>query len=202
MLFKEQNLKWYSNTIKILEECGFYEPLNDKLLIPPEVLIKNVKQYLTTQYTHRWLNKLQTTTGKLRTFKQVKHTFKYESYLDLPFHLHSTITRLRISNHNLKIETGRYNLPSLPVNEKTCFNCFDKVEDELHFLLSCPAYQTSNEFTNLITCILNLNDTFNDFSDIDKWIFISSSEDQNMNYLLGKFIIKANEIRNNLINGI
>jgi len=100
----------------------------------------------------------------------------------------------------LKIETGRYNLPSLPVNEKTCFNCFDKVEDELHFLLSCPAYQTSNEFTNLITYILGLNGTFNDFSDIDSgWIFISLSEDQNMYYLVGKFIIKAIEIRNNLI---
>jgi len=29
--------------------------------------------------------KLQTTTGKLRTFRHVKYTFKYESYLDLPF---------------------------------------------------------------------------------------------------------------------
>jgi len=87
-------------------------------VIPPEVLIKNVEQYLSTQYTHKWLNELQTTTGKLRTFRQVKYTFKYESYLDLPFHLYSAITRLRISNHNLKIETGRYNLPPLPVNER------------------------------------------------------------------------------------
>jgi len=102
----------------------------------------------------------------------------------------------------LKIETGRYNLPSLPVNERTYFNCPDKVEDELHFLFNCPAYQTSNKFTNLITYILMLKGTFNDFSDIDKWIFISLSEDQNMNYLLGKIIIKANEIRNNLINCI
>jgi len=169
---------------------------------PPEVLIKNVEQYLSSQYTHKWLNELQISTGKLRTFRQVKYTFKYENYLDLPFHLRSAITRLRISNHNLKIETGRYNLPPLPVNERTCFNCPDKVEDELHFLFNCLANQTSNEFTNLITYILSLNSTFNDLPDIDKWIFISQSEDQNMYYLLGKFIIKANEIRNNLINCI
>jgi len=152
--------------MKILEECGFYEPLNDKLLIPPDALIKNLEFYLSTLYTHKWLNELQTTTGKLCTFKQVKHIFKYESYLDLPFHLCTAITRLQISNHNLKIETGRYNLPTLPVNERTCFNCPDKVEDELHFLFNCPAYQTSNEFINLITYILSLNGTFNDFSDI------------------------------------
>jgi len=119
-------------------------------LTPPEALIKSLEQYLSTQYTHKWLNELQTTTGKLRTFKQINHTFKYESYLNLHFHLHTAITRLQISNHNLKIETGRCNLPSLPVNERTCFNCPDKVKDELHFLFNCPAYQTSNEFTNLI----------------------------------------------------
>jgi len=93
--------------MKILEECGFYKPLNDRLLISPDVLIKNLEQYLSAQYTHKWLNELQATTGKLHTFKQIKHIFKYESYLDLPFHLHTAITRLWISNHNLKNWNGK-----------------------------------------------------------------------------------------------
>jgi len=71
--------------MKILEECGFYEPLNDKLLFPLDALIKNLEQHLSTQYIHKWLNELQATTGKLHTFKQIKHIFKYESYLDLLF---------------------------------------------------------------------------------------------------------------------
>jgi len=94
LLSKGQNLKWYSNTMKILEECDFNVPLNDKLLIPPDALIKNLERHLSTQYTHKWLNELQATTGKLRTFKQIKHIFKYESYFDLPFHLCTTITKL------------------------------------------------------------------------------------------------------------
>jgi hypothetical protein len=28
----------------------------------------------------------------------------------------------------------------LPIENRTCFNCIDKVEDEVHVLLHCPVY--------------------------------------------------------------
>ena len=90
-------------------------------------------------------------TGKLRTYKQIKHTFKI--YLDLPFHLRTAISRLRISNHSLKIETRRYNLPPLPVKERICFSCPTEVENELYFLFNCPVYQALNEFRSLLNYI-------------------------------------------------
>ena len=44
------------------------------------------------------------------------------------------LTKLRLSNHRLAIETGRY-------SERTCPICKIDMEDEYHFLNICPAYQ-------------------------------------------------------------
>ena len=46
-----------------------------------------------------------------------------------------TLTKLRLSNHKLAIETGRYVRPYKRPKEKK------GVEDEIHFSNLCPAYQ-------------------------------------------------------------
>ncbi len=38
----------------------------------------------------------------------------------------------------LRVETGRYE--NIPFNERSCFNCLDSIEDEIHVLLECPLY--------------------------------------------------------------
>jgi hypothetical protein len=53
----------------------------------------------------------------------------------------SLITKIRISAHQLAIETGRYMKHPLPVPERFCKNCKNKVEDEKHFILYCPLYK-------------------------------------------------------------
>jgi hypothetical protein len=77
---------------------------------------KDLKQRLEDQYVQAWASELQANSGKLRTYKLIKHEFKTEKYmyLNLPPHLRVPTTRLRTSAHPLRIETGRYNLPSFP----------------------------------------------------------------------------------------
>ena len=53
--------------------------------------------------------------------------------------------KLRISNHSLGIETGRFNLPPLPIENCKCYICEDVVEDELHFLFNCDCYHELDE---------------------------------------------------------
>ena len=87
-------------------------------------------------------------------------------------------------------------MPPLQVKERICFSCPTEVEDELDFF-NCPVYQALNEFRNLLNYIIisnNLPDIENGF------IRISLLEDHHLNYLLARFIVKANETRNNLIN--
>ena len=56
----------------------------------------------------------------------------------IPVHLRKCITKFRLSSHNLAIETGRYN--NTDCSKRTCFICFDEIEDEYHFILVFPFY--------------------------------------------------------------
>ena len=54
------------------------------------------------------------------------------------------MTKLRISAHNLQIETGRYTVPKTPIENRKCSHC-GLIEDEFHFLLECSLYNTERE---------------------------------------------------------
>ena len=46
---------------------------------------------------------------------------------------------VRLSNHKLAIETGRYSRPFKKPEERICPICKIEMEDEYHFLNICPA---------------------------------------------------------------
>ena len=54
----------------------------------------------------------------------------------------SSVTRLRISAHELKIETGRHHKPyKIAADERYCIFCNDNsIENEIHFILTCKHY--------------------------------------------------------------
>jgi hypothetical protein len=76
--------------------------------------------------------------------------FRREPYLSVLYSdQRNLITKFRISAHQLRIETGRYErkknqagkISILEKEEKVCLYCnLSKVEDESHFLLECPLY--------------------------------------------------------------
>ena len=62
------------------------------------------------------------------------------------------ITRWRLSNHKLKIETDRYLKPKPPPDQRTCDVC-NVVEDEFHAIFICPMYETVREkYRPLLSC--------------------------------------------------
>ena len=90
-----------------------------------------------------------------------KKAFKIENYLlQFPTHFRRNLTKLRISAHNLAIETGRYSKPvETPVEKRLCFHC-NEIESEFHFFLKCALYKTERNilFTNLSNFIsIDLN---------------------------------------------
>ena len=50
----------------------------------------------------------------------------------------ANMAKFRTGTYPINIEKGRHK--NLPVEERTCHFCPNMVEDELHFLLVCPAY--------------------------------------------------------------
>ena len=81
--------------------------------------------------------------NKLRTFRKFKLTHDYENYLTNVRNINHrvAITKLRLSNHKLAIETGRYVKPYQPPDQRICPLCKTGLEDEEHFLMNCIAYR-------------------------------------------------------------
>ena len=68
-------------------------------------------------------------------------THDYENYLTNVRNINHrvAITKLRLSNHKLATETGRYVKPYQPPDQRTCPLCKTGLEDEEHFLMNCIA---------------------------------------------------------------
>lgn len=77
--------------------------------------------------------------GKLRTYFEYlegKHIY----HKSIAFQYWKSLTQCRISVHQLAIETGRYK--NIDTDKWLCGQCKNmKVEDEIHFLKGCTAYE-------------------------------------------------------------
>ncbi len=78
---------------------------------------------------------------KLDYYKKYKKNILFESYLDnVPRHLRIHVTRLRLSSHNLPIETLRYGKKKIERQNRICKLCsLNEVGDEDHYLHRCNA---------------------------------------------------------------
>ena len=82
---------------------------------------------------------------KLRTYNTFKHEYLPEPYTNLlTCRAHrSFLARLRGGSAPLEIETGRY--VGTPADQRVCKLCHSGVEDELHFVLTCPSLDADRQ---------------------------------------------------------
>ena len=88
------------------------------------------------------------------------------------------LAKFRCSNHSLLIETGRH--CNIELAERKCSLC-GKIEDEIHFSVECPRYDTTrNKFFRdfNISCV-EMNTTF---------IRLFTSREPNLLKRLARFI--------------
>ena len=111
------------------------------------------------------------------------------------------VVRLRVSNHNLRIEEGRYenkkqNIQRTPEEERLCKICnSNQIEDEKHFLCQCIIYD--NIRTPLFDEIQEKNKNFKN-SDINRQMIILLSQlnkDEKLLTKTIKFIYECFHIR-------
>ena len=125
---KTHHLSWYTSLNAIRIHIG-------------ETAAVSIKEPLKEVFQAAWQSSLQNQT-KLDFYRNIKPVFNStpEGYLSvLPKYEHrATITRLRISSHQLAIETGRYE--GLERSERLCATCdMGMVDSEQHFLASCSS---------------------------------------------------------------
>ena len=94
------------------------------------MLSNKVKQHLTNIFIQEWIShaaavnnrKTEISYVAIYVTSKIKTTFNIRELfgVSIPFKK-SFDYRLRISNHSVRVETGRFNLPPLPINEHKCF---------------------------------------------------------------------------------
>ena len=94
--------------------------------------------------------------------------------------------KIRLSSHNLSIETGRYS--NTCKASRCCFSCADCVEDEYHFILVCPVYANCCRKYIEEYIIVRDHRCLNCFNCYEAESFITMSN-------LGKFIFNSMKLR-------
>lgn len=76
-------------------------------------------------------------------------------------HFRTVLTRWRLSNHKLRIETGRYTIPYTIRQDRLCTLC-GSVEDEHHVIFDCPRYtDVRNEHIQLLQSHKTISEILN-----------------------------------------
>ena len=81
------------------------------------------------------------------------------------------LSKFRLSNHKLLIETGRH--MKLPITERICPVCMEGTEDEIHLLVRCNLYQSARQ--PLLDKCAELRPHFDFYSDKEKFQFIMTT---------------------------
>ena len=150
-----ENLAWATGIKTKLEQIGML----DVFLNQEKNASISFYQRKNDIFHQNALCNIKLLSNKLRTYSLLKTEIGYESYLSQIENVNhrTTLTKLRLSNHSLKIETGRKQ--RLDKNLRFCPFCPNFIEDEKHFLLQCSIYNVlrRNLFTWAGTQLHNFN---------------------------------------------
>ena len=102
--------------------------------------IKHFVSLMKQKYISYWQQTLQHS-QKFEFYKIFKNEYAPSNYLELSTRTSErrALTKLRVSNHKLMIELGRYN--HISRDDRICPVCgSNKIKDEIHFLFYCSKY--------------------------------------------------------------
>ena len=146
---------WYNNLHNICNITNRLDNLNRNM----PIAIKDLEQELSNMYTIAWKNEMGNSV-KLENYGQIKSELKPESYVkcNLPKVKHSLIARIHSGMLPLQIESGKH--IGIERSDRLCTKCDQNVvEDEVHFLFHCNAYDAKRlELYRKVPYLLNAND--------------------------------------------
>ena len=98
---------WALNVKTLLDNFGLSYVWNNPFIVNLKSFHLTLKERVIDIFKQEWCNKISLS-GSLTLSKNVKQSFGIENYLDvLPCKLRINISKLRLSAHQLRIETGR-----------------------------------------------------------------------------------------------
>ena len=194
-MFERGKTCYHSQLISML---NFYDINNTLTNAFTNNTINNYHERMKKHYLKEWKSHLVQST-KLQLYKSIKYDYKSEEYLDIIKNVEQRrlLTKFRISNHKLAIETGRYGKQKTQVDQRICVLCNNReIETEEHMLLHCPCYSSLRQkcFGKILveTEIISSNDCIN-------ISILLSSKNPKIIFYISKFIEKCFELRATLV---
>ena len=127
-------------------------------------------------------------------YKHFKSQLDVEKYLsiDLSYICRKTLANFRCSRHNLAIEKGRHT--NVEREYRFCQFCLQRnvyvVEDEFHFFMLCPMYDTLRNMYFKPQWKANIS--------VQKFYIIMQLSDARSLFLISKFLVSAFEFRKSI----
>ena len=140
-----ENLPWIENIKNILENNGMACFFQNTYEVKHPFVYKKLFEKLSDIFHQETFSTIADPKSKLRTYALLKKDRGLEQYLcQIPnFAIRRTLSKFRLSNHVLNIETGRHRGES--EDQRFCPFCPGAIETEIHFLVQCEAYQTQRQ---------------------------------------------------------
>ncbi len=132
----------------------------------PNIKINQIIKQSKNTYLEHWDQETKTQ-SKLQLYRTIKSNYELEDYLQSvrDTKQRRILTKYRLSEHRLAIETGRHRKSWLPREQRVCVHCeTGEIETETHFLLHCHKYISIrnlyfNKLTNLIKNFTVISET-------------------------------------------
>lgn len=133
-----EGFPWVRFLKGVLDECGLSNVWLTQDFPSVKWVVSKVQMTLQDQFRQTWWSTVQES-SKCMLYKEFKCNLKFERYLSqVPPYWRKYIIKLRLCNHRLAVERGRY--ANVPRHQRYCTLCNDTIlGDEFHFLLQCPA---------------------------------------------------------------
>ena len=131
---------WSYKVRYILESAGFAEVWMYPESVNTNVFLPVLLLRLQDMYISNWRRDMNLCSS-LFLYKELKVDFTIAEYLQRlnNFKLRNVISKIRLSSHNLFIETGRH--MNIARNQRKCSKCrLNEIQDEYHFILVCPYF--------------------------------------------------------------
>ena len=185
---------WFSNVRTLLEKYGFLNVWLNPSSVNQNQFIAVFKQRLLDEYVQEWRASLNTN-DVLILYRSVKDNFEMEPYLEniISRNLRIALTKLRISAHSLRIQTGRYSRDRVDRNLRYCLICnANEIEDEFHFILMCPAYENLRK--------IHIKRYYRNRPNMHKFVQLLRCDTNKEIHMLCKYINEAFKLRYQIIN--
>ena len=155
--------------------------LGDRLAVRAILISVNTK--LQVYFENCWREKLDAEFArggpdaggnKLRTYRRFKESYTTEQYVRIIIQkkYRSAYAKFRCGVAPIKLETGRYGLNRVPVDQRLCEEC-NVVEDECHVIMYCTLYTDIRD--RLFTEISELSCHFSTLTIDDQFLQIMSN---------------------------